>query len=159
MTPDEFEMKVEKQCRNCGDPLPETQADSGKKPKYHCSARCRNQYADRVRIRPKRGTQHRGSYLPFTGNLIALFWSRTDTSGDCWEWLGARNNDGYGYFAHKGYSVRAHRYSYEIVHGPIPRGLVIDHLCRNRACVNPDHLEVVTVRENVIRGWQAGRVR
>jgi hypothetical protein len=79
------------------------------------------------------------------------FWEKVDVSGVCWEWTGARTN-GYGYFKRVGTTRRAHRIAYEHLVGPVPDGLVLDHLCRNRGCVNPDHLEPVTSRENLRRG-------
>lgn len=70
----------------------------------------------------------------------------------CWTWVGARNWDGYGMIRHEGATRLAHRIVYTLLVGPIADGLTIDHLCRNRACVNPDHLESVTRRVNVLRG-------
>ena len=71
----------------------------------------------------------------------------------CWPWLAAKKW-GYGCFALEGgkVQVRAHRYAYEVLVGPIPEGLTIDHLCRNRGCVNPSHMEPVTMGVNVLRG-------
>jgi hypothetical protein len=73
-------------------------------------------------------------------------------SKGCWEW--SRPTDkGYGRFWIKGKNGLAHRIAYEIAYGPIPNDLHIDHLCRNRSCVRPDHLEPVTLAENVLRGY------
>ena len=72
--------------------------------------------------------------------------------GPCWEWLGYRDKYGYGHTTFDRRKTAAHRLSYELFRGPIEAGLVIDHLCRNRACINPDHLQVVSQAENVRRG-------
>ena len=80
------------------------------------------------------------------------FWSKVDKSGDCWVWTAGKSRDGYGNFKRDGKDLKAHRVAYELVRGSIPTGLDLDHLCRVRACVNPDHLEPVTRRENIMRG-------
>lgn len=77
---------------------------------------------------------------------------RCATSDECWMWAGTLNRDGYGTVSHHGRLWMAHRLAYFAFKGDIPRGLVMDHLCRNRACVNPDHLEPVTDRVNILRG-------
>ena len=71
--------------------------------------------------------------------------------GSCWLWEGTRSPNGYGSIQ-VGYTQLAHRVAYELLIGPIPEGLTLDHLCRVRACVNPKHLEPVSVRENILRG-------
>jgi len=73
----------------------------------------------------------------------------------CWEWIGARAPNGYGRFRH----TAAHRVTYEMHRGPIPEGLTLDHLCRNKGCVNPDHLEAVVLRENIVRGTSPAAAR
>ena len=84
------------------------------------------------------------------------FWAKVDTLGGpdaCWGWLAYRMRNGYGQFQVGSQHVLAHRFVYELVVGPIPDGLTIDHLCRNRACVNPKHLEPVSNRINALRGF------
>ena len=75
----------------------------------------------------------------------------------CWEFQGKRLVRGYGQIWHDGHFHYLHRVSYEHFVGPIPTGLDIDHLCRNRKCLRPDHLEPVTRRENIQRGYAARR--
>jgi hypothetical protein len=75
-----------------------------------------------------------------------------EPNSGCWLWLGGLTTSGYGYTGHRSSSVAAHRLSYEKHRGPIPEGLVLDHKCRVRSCINPDHLEPVTSAENYRRG-------
>jgi hypothetical protein len=103
------------------------------------------------------GRQQDRSVTYIIMGLPAKFWSRAvfDDQGygtPCLTWVARRTRAGYGSFVVKRRSRYAHRLSYTAVKGPIPVGLVIDHLCRNRACINPDHLEPVTNRENILRG-------
>lgn len=70
----------------------------------------------------------------------------------CWAWLGPVNNDGYGALYSNRKTHMAHRFFYEQIKGNIPKNMVLDHKCRVRSCVNPDHLEPVTLKENVRRG-------
>lgn len=91
----------------------------------------------------------------FTENQLTRFWSgvRRGASSDCWPWMRSRTTVGYGQFGITGPPRRnlpAHRIAYELLVGPVPDGLVLDHLCRNRVCCNPHHLEPVTNRTNVV---------
>lgn len=86
-----------------------------------------------------------------TPDVEARFWAKVVVVENCWEWCGCTSR-GYGQF-YMGKKIHAaHRVSYELSVGPIPNGLTLDHLCRNRRCVNPSHLEPVTLKENVRRG-------
>lgn len=69
----------------------------------------------------------------------------------CWEWTASKTGDGYGQLRAEGTMRRAHRVAYELIEGPIPEGLQLDHLCRVRHCINPAHLEPVTPVENMRR--------
>lgn len=71
---------------------------------------------------------------------------------ECWEWTGRRNADGYGMVYHEGRNRPAHCAVFEAHRGPIPAGLVLDHLCRNRPCVRPEHMDPVPQKVNVHRG-------
>jgi len=68
--------------------------------------------------------------------------------GRCWIWVGAKTHNGYGSFNSGPTGKRAHRYSYEVLCGAIPDGMVLDHVCNKRACVNPEHMRLVTPRQN-----------
>lgn len=74
------------------------------------------------------------------------------TESGCWLWTGYTCNKGYGIFWFDGGPRKAHRVAYEIHRGEIAEGMVIDHICRVRSCVNPDHMRVVTARENTFAG-------
>jgi hypothetical protein len=83
---------------------------------------------------------------------MCRFMSKVNKTGGCWLWTAAKAG-GYGRFALAGGRlVPAHRYAWEVLVGPIPAGMQMDHLCRTPACVNPAHLEPVTQRENALRG-------
>lgn len=85
------------------------------------------------------------------------FWSKVETGMGCWVWTASKNGMGYGTFALNGRTVMAHRAAWELLIGVIPAGAVLDHLCRNKQCVNPSHLEPVTQKQNLLRAHGMGQ--
>lgn len=93
-----------------------------------------------------------------TLTLTERFWAKVDIQPDgCWEWTGYRDRDGYGLLTVRPRgTLRAHRLGWELAHGePPPKGVPLDHLCRNRGCVRPSHLEIVTPQVNAARSLKA----
>jgi len=89
--------------------------------------------------------------VPIIEKIIRF--TKTNPVTGCWEWTGKiSKTTGYGHLGSVGKHYLAHRASYIALRGPIPIGLVIDHLCRNRICVNPKHMEIVDMRTNILRG-------
>ncbi len=98
---------------------------------------------------------------------LTRFMEKVRVTDGCWEWLGHKDKEGYGQFSvgsrtdNSRRTVLAHKFHYELLNGPIPSGFELDHTCRNRGCVRPDHLEVVTPKVNIQRGetgkWQGKR--
>lgn len=126
-------------------------------------ARARHFLIARMRDKERR-TRRQVCYIPHMSNTLSsriMARVRKDEETGCWVWLGCIS--GKGYEKGEGYGriqavlgklgqVSTHRVMYEQHKGPIPPGLQIDHLCRNRRCCNPDHLEAVTQKENIMRG-------
>ena len=116
-------------------------------------AKATSRPAKRILGEPARCLPHHQA-RPTEGELVEAFWDRVekmDPAG-CWFWLGYMTRQGYGTFYPRGGLATAHRFAYELVKGAVPQGYVLDHLCRNRSCVNPEHLDPVTQKENVDRG-------
>lgn len=80
------------------------------------------------------------------------FWNKVSKTDTCWIWTACTNNEGYGVFSLDAKSQKAHRLAYTWLVGEIPQGAVLDHTCRVRNCVNPEHLEAVSDKTNILRG-------
>lgn len=127
-------------CGSCGRSMAGLQKAASRK---YCSCSCYDEVRGHCR-----------------GNVVKRFWSFTDKRGpsECWNWTGHVSSKGYARIRVRSGLVgpklfmRAHRFAYELLVGAIPDGLTLDHLCRNRRCVNPAHLEAVPDRINVLRG-------
>lgn len=132
----------------------------------HAKGLCKSHHQQQVRgeeVRP----------LQLKGTFTERFWAKVNKGapGGCWEWTAA-TSEGYGHIGVDGRVRYAHRVSWELVNGPVPDGMVIDHRCSNPSCVNPEHLRAVTQSQNMqhltgpsrnntsgVRGvsWSAGR--
>lgn len=100
----------------------------------------------------KHGVYGDGRFLRVRGtSLTQLMWARMDVRGsdDCWPWLGTIKPGGYGSMTFGAKAYNAHRLVYETLIGPVPEGLVLDHRCESKACVNPRHLQPVSHTENL----------
>lgn len=107
--------------------------------------------------RPSTATQirigGRFSFAPW--RVLPRFWSKVDRTGDCWVWTGARHR--YGHLTVDGRSYNAHKFSYLIHKGAVPRGRVVRHTCDNPLCVCPDHLVLGSQSDNVRDMFAKGR--
>lgn len=131
---------ADKECEECGTLF--RPRDSGSR---YCSRPClwKNNF-----VPPRK--------KPTWEQHVVRFWKNVNKNPDgCWEWLGVLDRHNYGQFSRDGLRRQAHIIAYELIIGEVPKGLELDHLCRNPKCVNPKHLEAVTHRENILRGVAA----
>lgn len=103
--------------------------------------------------------QIRYKSIPVLNDVPDYFWKRIEMTDGHWLWTGYMNRGGYGTACMNRAKYYAHRVFYTVFIGPIPEGLQIDHLCRVKNCVNPEHLEAVTIYENISRVSEEARAR
>lgn len=120
-----------------------------------CSADCK-----RVRAARQKGVLRRQSEPLLAHEVLpSTYWQQVQTTGFCWLWVGYLDEDGYGRFTLRNRAYSSHRAVYVSLVGSAPSGKVIDHLCRVRNCVNPDHFEFVDAGVNTLRGFSPPMVR
>lgn len=136
-----------RRCERCGAAFVLASSRARNAIRRFCSIPCAN-----IGQSPRRASKAADRFWPKVNKDGPIPTNRPDL-GQCWVWTAALNH-GYGdFFIKRDTSrARAHRWAYESLVGPIPDGLTLDHLCRNRACVNPAHLEPVPMRVNCLRG-------
>ena len=150
--------KIIKNCRRCKEKFTTYKSEVGRGGGKYCSKKCyydsRNGTKASQQTRKKMSISIRKALAIRAVSTENRFLKYIEKDKDgCWNWIGGLLHNGYGAFTgEKRKSVRAHRFSYEMYKEKIPKGLTIDHLCRNKRCVNPEHLEAVTMRVNVLRG-------
>lgn len=154
-----------KQCRACGETKPLDAFNKNARNKTNgrqskCKP-CEKLYeAEWRKANPRRVSDRTASDNPlaeWSNASRAKFWSKVEKTDGCWNWRGSLTTKGYGQFGHRivGLTSRAHKLAWESEYGAVPDGLVLDHLCRNRSCVRPSHLESVSNQVNVIRGVES----
>jgi hypothetical protein len=131
-----YTAREKRTCLQCGITFMKPPCRRGEGRGKFCSRACKSAYAND----------------PEYHKLRLLMFIRVEDTTGCWLWMRRVTKDGYGLTVFKGCTVFAHRHSYRLFKGPIPAGLMLDHLCRTPRCINPDHLEPVTPRENMRRG-------
>ena len=97
----------------------------------------------------KHGSPHYVRAKETAEQFEARFWAHVDKSSECWIWTGDVSKSGYGMTYAGSSNIRAHRQAYEFSHGPIPKGVAIDHICHTLLCVRADHLRLATVKQNM----------
>ena len=105
-----------------------------------------------------RPTRYNDAVEPTSFDLERFGLKVSPQTNGCWLWIGGKQGNGYGNYGAGGKQYTVHRFLYEVVRGPVPRGLELDHLCRQRNCVRPSHLEAVTPTENKLRGMGVGGI-